>query len=108
MFCFFIMWLVGGHWSLVTGNAIFNNQYSVCVCDHESVVRKQGQAIINFQYSIINGWGRMKDEEEEEGGRGARGKGGGRGGGEILDWRMGGWMSEVFSSFRISCLEFSG
>ena len=40
----------------------------VCVCDHESVVRKQGQAIINFQYSIINGWGRMKDEEEEEGG----------------------------------------
>jgi hypothetical protein len=32
------------------------------------VVRKQGQAIINFQYSIINGWGRMKDEEEEEGG----------------------------------------
>jgi hypothetical protein len=60
-------WLIS-HWSVVTGNAIFNNQYSVCVCDHESVVRKQGQAIINFQYSIINGWGRMKDEEEEEGG----------------------------------------
>jgi hypothetical protein len=66
-------WLIS-HWSVVTGNAIFNNQYSVCVCgcgcgcDHESVVRKRGQAIINFQYSIINGWGRMKDEEEEEGG----------------------------------------
>jgi hypothetical protein len=25
-----------------------------------------------------------------------------------LDWGMGGWMSEVFSLFRISCLEFSG
>jgi hypothetical protein len=63
-------WLIS-HWSVVTGNAIFNNQYSVCVCvcgcDHDSVVRKQGQAIFNIQYSIFNNqWlgaeERMKDE----------------------------------------------
>jgi hypothetical protein len=59
--------LVIGHWSSVRVEVIGGCGCG-WGCDHESVVRKQGQAIINFQYSIINGWGRMKDEEEEEGG----------------------------------------